>query len=239
MNAGFRLLPAVIFVAVLMLTVKVGSIYQALNDPDNTVAENPLQLAEARAQQESAAPESAARESAEDDFEGFENVEDSPPEGFEPIEGFDADAEGAFDDIASLTPGEMRLLHDLAKRRDRIQSKEAELAEREALLQAAEQQLMVQQGKLEEIRSEIDTLLERYDTEQVAEQEELRKIYSAMKPKSAAAIFDELDLETLTGVLRGMSARKIAPIIAAMNPEKARLLTREMADRRDLPELPQ
>ncbi|MEQ9491137.1 MAG: hypothetical protein RIM72_19325 [Alphaproteobacteria bacterium] len=237
MNAGFRLLPAVIFVAVLMLTVKVGSIYQALNDPDNTVAENPLQLTEARAQQDSTQqPES---EAVTDDFEGFEDIDDAPPEGFEPIEGFDADAEGAFDDIASLTPGEMRLLHDLAKRRDRIQTKESELAEREALLQAAEQQLMVQQEKLEDIRSEIDSLLERYDTEQVAEQEELRKIYSAMKPKSAAAIFDELDLDTLTGVLRGMSARKIAPIIAAMNPEKARLLTREMAEKRDLPELPQ
>lgn len=231
MNAGFRLLPAVIFVAVLMLTVKVGSIYQALNDPDNTVAENPLQLTEARAQQE-AEPE-------EDDFEGFEDIDEGPPEGFEPIDGFDSDAEGAFDDIASLTPGELRLLHDLAKRRDGIQSKESELAEREALLRAAEQQLMVQQQKLEGIREDIDQLLARYDTEQIAEQEELRKIYSAMKPKSAAAIFDELDLETLTGVLRGMSARKIAPIIAAMSPEKARLLTREMAERRDLPELPQ
>jgi len=231
MNAGFRLLPAVIFVAVVMLTVKVGSIYQALNDPDNTVAENPLQLTEARAQQEEAP--------LEDDFEGFENIEEGPPEGFEPIDGFDADAEGAFDDVASLTPGELRLLHDLAKRRDGIQSKEAELAEREAILQAAEQQLMVQQQKLEDIRTEIDQLLERYDTEQVAEQEELRKIYSAMKPKSAAAIFNDLDLDTLTGVLRGMSARKIAPIIAAMSPEKARLLTREMAEHRDLPDLPQ
>jgi len=231
MNAGFRLLPAVIFVAVVMLTVKVGSIYQALNDPDNTVAENPLQLTEARAQQEEAPPEG--------DFEGFEDIEEGPPEGFEPIDGFDADAEGAFDDVASLTPGELRLLHDLAKRRDGIQSKEAELAEREAILQAAEQQLMVQQQKLEDIRTEIDQLLERYDTEQVAEQEELRKIYSAMKPKSAAAIFNDLDLDTLTGVLRGMSARKIAPIIAAMSPEKARLLTREMAEHRDLPDLPQ
>lgn len=231
MTAGFRLLPAMIFVAVLMLTVKVGSIYQALNDPENTVSENPLQLTEARAQDEEGFEE--------EDFEGFEDVDEGPPEGFEPVDSFDADAEGAFDDVASLTPGELRLLHDLAKRRDGIQSKESELAEREAILRAAEQQLMVQQQKLEEIREEIDRLLDRYDSEQVAEQEELRKIYSAMKPKSAAAIFDELDLDTLTGVLRGMSARKIAPIIAAMNPEKARLLTREMAERRDLPELPE
>ena len=227
MKPGLRILPVTIFVAALMLTVKVGSIWQAVTS-GTPLAEAPVQTAQAVAQ---TAP------ALDGDDGGFETFNDELPEGLEHAEVSEED--DRISELASLTPGELRLLYDLSSRREVIESKEREISEREALLRAAEQQLLVKQQQLERIREDIRGLVQEYDQEEDQDQQRLRNIYSAMKPKSAAAIFNDLELETLVGVLRGMSARKVAPIIAAMDPERARVLTRELAERRDLPQLPE
>lgn len=46
-----------------------------------------------------------------------------------------------------------------------------------------------------------------------------------MKPKAAAAVFDKLDTGTLLELASHMSPRKLSPIIAAMDPEKASRIT--------------
>ena len=58
------------------------------------------------------------------------------------------------------------------------------------------------------------------------------------EPADAATIFNGLDLEVLISVLERMRGQKSAAILAGMNPERARLVTTELARRRDLPELP-
>ncbi len=229
MRSGFRILPITIFAAAIMLTVKVGTIWQAVSE-GKPLAGAPVEAQRALAQNNSSAPP------IEGSGGGFETFNDELPEGSVAAETTEEDDK--LSDVANLSPGEIRLLYDLSSRRDDIEIKERELSEREALLRAAEEQLLVRQQQLDRIREEIRSLVQEYDKEQDADQERLRNIYSAMKPKSAAAIFDELELETLVGVLRGMSARKVAPIIAAMSPERARILTRELAERTDLPQLP-
>lgn len=229
MKSGFRILPITIFVAAVMLTVKIGSIWQAVSE-GKPLAGVPVEAQRALAQNNAQPP------SVEGEGGGFETFNDQLPEGSVAAETTEEDDQ--LSELSNLSPGEIRLLYDLSSRRDDIEGKERELSEREALLRAAEEQLLVKQQQLERIREEIRGLVQQYDEEQNADQERLRNIYSAMKPKSAAAIFDELELETLVGVLRGMSARKVAPIIAAMSPERARVLTRELAEKTDLPQLP-
>lgn len=229
MKFGFRILPITIFVAAVMLTVKVGTIWQAVSEGE------PL-AGPAVETQRALAQNNASSSQSDDGAGGFETFNDELPEGSVAAETTEEDDK--FADLSSMSPGEIRLLYDLSNRRDDIQVKERELSEREALLRAAEEQLLVKQQQLEQIREEIRELVQEYDQEQDADQERLRNIYSAMKPKSAAAIFNELEMETLVGVLRGMSARKVAPIIAAMSPDRARILTRELAERTDLPQLP-
>jgi len=229
MRSGFRILPITIFAAAIMLTVKIGTIWQAVSE-GKPLAGAPVEAQQALAQSNSEPPP------VDGSGGGFETFNDELPEGSVAAETTEEDDK--LSDVANLSPGEIRLLYDLSSRRDDIEIKERELSEREALLRAAEEQLLVKQQQLDRIREEIRSLVQEYDKEQDADQERLRNIYSAMKPKSAAAIFDELELETLVGVLRGMSARKVAPIIAAMSPERARILTRELAERTDLPQLP-
>jgi flagellar motility protein MotE (MotC chaperone) len=50
-----------------------------------------------------------------------------------------------------------------------------------------------------------------------------------MKPKDAARIFEQLDMETLLLVAEPMKERKLAPIMAQMNPTKAMEITVELA----------
>jgi len=56
-----------------------------------------------------------------------------------------------------------------------------------------------------------------------------------MKPKDAARIFEELDMAVLLDVIERMKERKSAPILAKMNPVRAKAITLELAQRRELP----
>jgi flagellar motility protein MotE (MotC chaperone) len=56
-----------------------------------------------------------------------------------------------------------------------------------------------------------------------------------MRPRDAAAIFDELDLPVLVQILGHMGERKAAPVLGAMKPERARTITAELARHRARP----
>ena len=60
------------------------------------------------------------------------------------------------------------------------------------------------------------------------------KIYSNMKPKHAARVFDELDLPIAIEVVRRMSANASAPILAAMSTSKAKAITAALAKEREI-----
>ncbi|MFN7401895.1 MAG: MotE family protein, partial [Alphaproteobacteria bacterium] len=60
----------------------------------------------------------------------------------------------------------------------------------------------------------------------------LVKIYEAMKPLDAAAIFNEMEMPILLEVIDKMSERKVAPVLAGMNPKRARDVTQELAEMR-------
>jgi flagellar motility protein MotE (MotC chaperone) len=60
------------------------------------------------------------------------------------------------------------------------------------------------------------------------------KIYETMKPKDAAPIFEQLEMAILLDVIERMKEAKVAPIIAAMDPQKAKSLTTDLVKRRRL-----
>ena len=57
----------------------------------------------------------------------------------------------------------------------------------------------------------------------------VEKIYENMKPKAAAGVFEELDMDILLEVVSRMKERKVAPILALMTPTRAKELTFELA----------
>jgi len=89
-------------------------------------------------------------------------------------------------------------------------------------------------AQLQSLKVDVETLLARYDKQEQTELRSLVKIYENMKPKQAARIFDEMEMEILLDVIDLMSERKAAPILAAMNPVKAKDVTVELAEKRRL-----
>lgn len=131
------------------------------------------------------------------------------------------------------------MLQDLAERKQRLARRSQQLAQREALLKAAEKELDRKFNELAALRDDIKDLLKEQSEEEQARINSLVKIYSGMKAKDAARIFNTLDIDILVDIMTRMSERKTGPVLAEMESEKARAVTIRMAEQKKLPELPQ
>ncbi|MCR9238691.1 MAG: hypothetical protein NXI17_18655 [Alphaproteobacteria bacterium] len=132
---------------------------------------------------------------------------------------------------------ELSILESLRNRRKELMQREEELQLRENLIEAAEGRLESRIGQLEALEQRLQAATE---AELSARKEELRGLvtmYETMKPKEAARIFDRLQMDVLIDVVLAMNPRKMASVLASMNPEAAQRLTIEMAKagRRDTP----
>lgn len=141
------------------------------------------------------------------------------------------------DEPRAFSSAEIEVLQSLSKRRDALDQRERQLAEREAVIKAAEQEVDKKITELKSMQSGLKDLLgqqEKMEEERIVS---LVRIYEGMKPKEAATIFNTLDMDILITVIGRMSERKSAPILASMDPEKARTVTTRLALQRRLPEL--
>lgn len=147
------------------------------------------------------------------------------------------DWQDAGDSEIEYSAVQMQLFEDLSKRRKELEAREKQIIAREALLQAAERNLEQKYKELSDLRGEVQQLLQTQNEEEGARIASLVKIYEGMKAKDAARIFDTLDMDVLLQVLGRMSERKSAPIIASMNPDRARSVTIMLAEQKTLPTL--
>ena len=141
------------------------------------------------------------------------------------------DGEGNFIplDVIEGDNSEEALLARLAERRTELDKREADIAMRTALLEAAEKRLNERTSELAALEAQVAALV---DEKQAAEEAGFKAVvtmYESMKPKDAAKIFDTLNTTVLVKVVRAMSPRKMSPILAEMSPEPAQLLTIALA----------
>ncbi len=142
----------------------------------------------------------------------------------------------SFDDFdpASLTRAEVAVLHDLATRRSALEARDRRLDEREALLLVAERRVDEKLAELETLRTHIEGLIGELSDARDTQFQGLVQIYEAMRPSDAAAIFNGLEMEVIISVLERMNERKSAPILANMDPGRARAVTAELALRQGM-----
>jgi flagellar motility protein MotE (MotC chaperone) len=223
-----RFLPLMIFAAVLMLTVRIGNIWDGVDGALNSrsAVGDAISVASARAQEQGANEDTNA--SAETDNAEVEQV---PADKEDP----EAVSRLVTNDPTLLTQAEIDLLQRLADRRELLETQEKEMEMREGLLQAAEERIDNKIAELKNFQDTIEKLIKTYDDQQVAKIQSLVKIYENMKPKDAARIFEELDMDTLLLVTERMKERKLAPIMAKMNPARATEITVELSRLRNLP----
>ena len=240
-----RIMPVAIFVAVLIVSVKIGDIadlltgksalevskvqaqqppapksVQAQAQNQGTGGPTPLQPPAAQAQgQDAPAPNPTAPQRTAGDV-----VPAAPPDSSDPA-----------NDPTLFTQNEIDLLQSLAERREAIEKQTQEMTVRQGLLQAAEQRIDKKIAELKTLQTAIDALLTKHDEQEEARVQSLVKIYEGMKPKEAGRIFETLDIDTLLMVAERMKERKLAPIMAAIDPEKAKELTVKISTARKLP----
>lgn len=217
MKSSFKLLPALIIISALSFSFRFAEVVTGISTLSNAAI--------------------AAEDEEKKDDEVSEEKESSKPE----IEEADVEEEpkwrDANDSNFDVTGVKMELFEELTTRREGLDQKEQQLITREALLKAAEQELERKYQELSKLKKEIESLLEQQSDEEQERIQSLVKIYEGMKPQDAARIFNTLDLDILLDVVTGMSPRKLSPVLAAMNPERARTITTMMAEQNTLPEL--
>lgn len=140
------------------------------------------------------------------------------------------------DDGAGSSAAEVDVLTSLSKRRAALDAREADIATRSDLLAAAENRVDAKIATLKQLQEQITALLGQRDAAQDEQMKSLVKTYSAMKPKDAARIFNNLSDDVLVPVAHDMKPDVLAAILANMNPDAAQKLTLKLANRLKLPE---
>ena len=134
---------------------------------------------------------------------------------------------------ASLT--EQQLLERLAARRSELEAYEQDLALRASIVDAAEKRIEERAATLTALEAQIAALVDQREAMESGQFAGIVAMYEAMKPKDAANIFNNLEMDVLLRVAKTMSPRKMAPILAEMDAVRAQELTVQMAAIADQP----
>jgi flagellar motility protein MotE (MotC chaperone) len=127
------------------------------------------------------------------------------------------------------------LLEGLRARRTELDARDQAAAAREMVLAAAERRLAQRIEELIALQLRLQATERTGSEREEAGWRQMVKLYEGMRPRDAAAIFDELELPVLVQLVDRMREAKAAPVLGAMKPERARLLTTELARHRARP----
>lgn len=215
-----RLLPTVILCASLLLALKLADIAAG---GDGSSSLNAISVAQA------SAPEEPKEEEAKGEEAGKHGEAEASGE----------EGEAATADAAPVTPApeaeplisksERTVLESLAERREELDARSKELDTREQLLAAAEKRVEERVAELKEIEARINERIGAEDQANAERMAGLVSMYETMKPKDAARIFERLDMGVLIDVVTRMQPRKMAAVLAEMDPVVAQDLTVELA----------
>jgi hypothetical protein len=99
--------------------------------------------------------------------------------------------------MGGMTQTELDVLQKLQERRESLDVRERDIVKREALLKAAEDQIDRRVAEMKTLQNTIEGLLRQYNDQEDNKMRSLVKIYENMKPKEAAKIFVQLDMNSL------------------------------------------
>lgn len=122
--------------------------------------------------------------------------------------------------VASFEPRHLELLD----RATRLDQREAELKDLEANLQS-------RLGDMSSTRDELQAMTERLDVVAGEDISHLVQMYSTMKAKKAAAIFDKMDPAFAAGFLREIDSARAGMIMAEMGEEQSYRVSLLIANR--------
>jgi flagellar motility protein MotE (MotC chaperone) len=134
-------------------------------------------------------------------------------------------------EAGQIPAGERAILERLGERRQELEARARELQIREDLLKSAEKRLEARGTELKDMEARLGGSPQKRDEAVAAQLKSLVIMYENMKAKDAARIFDRLEMRVLLDVATQINPRRMADIMAQMQPEAAERLTVEIANR--------
>lgn len=134
-------------------------------------------------------------------------------------------------DMAGLSQAEVQVLQALGTRRQELDARGEAIETQDGLMLAAEQRLNERLAELRTLETHVNDLLGQLDTAQEQRLRSLVDVYTRMRAKDAAAVFDGLNDDVLVQVASRMREANLAEVMGRMDPARARALTQMLADR--------
>lgn len=204
----FRILPVFIFLAVLTLSIRVNNVFDSLKNADDSR----FHLGQSHAWAE----EKASQETVE-----LSKVLEQAERGQTP-------AGSGEKNNSTFTQSEIMILQELAERREALDLRSREIDKKAVQLKVAEEEIEKKLVQLREYESKLKKLINEYNEKEKEKMAALVKMYTSMKPQSAARIFNTLDIETAAYLLREMKPSAASAIVSQMEAAKAKAVTDEI-----------
>lgn len=205
---NFRILPLFIFVAALSLSIKINSVFDLLANvetPKISISQNKA-LAEEKTTQETAQLNQILERN-----DSTVATPDTPPAGGN-----------------NFSQSEIAILQELAERRESLDIRSQEIDKKAIQLKVAEDEIDKKLRQLKEYEGKLKKLINNYNEKEKAQLASLVKVYSSMKPKDAARIFNTLDMDILVALLKEMKPSTSSAILAQMDAMKAKAVTNDL-----------
>ncbi len=97
-----------------------------------------------------------------------------------------------------------------------------EIDKKAVQLKVAEQEIDKRLKQLQDYEQRLRKLIKEYNDKERAKINALVKVYSTMKPKDAARIFNTLDIDVTVSLLKEMKPSTSSAILSQMKAEKAK-----------------
>lgn len=202
-----RILPTFIFLAFLTLTVKINNIFDLYNHPER---KNTIDITTAQA---------LAKEQTPSKTDELTKALNSSPS---------KNTSSTSKQDNAFTQSEILILQELAERRETLDRRATEIDKRATQLKIAEEEIDKKLEQLKVYEQKLEQLLQKYNQKEQENIASLIKLYTSMKPKDAARLFNTLDMDITVALLRGMKPSNASAILSQMDSAKARTVTSEL-----------
>lgn len=202
-----RVLPIFIFMAVLSLSIKINNVFDSFisnEAPKISISQNRA-IAQEKTNQETA---QLSQILARNDDGTAIQTPSTPGNNF--------------------TQSEIAILQELAERREALDLRSQEIDKKAIQLKVAEDEIDKKLKQLQEYEGKLQKLINAYNDKERAQLDSLVKMYSTMKPKDAARIFNTFEMDILVAILKEMKPSVSSAILAQMNALKAKAVTTEL-----------
>ncbi|MDD4556301.1 MAG: hypothetical protein PHE89_03105 [Alphaproteobacteria bacterium] len=204
MKKNFRILPIFIFFAFLMLSIRINNVFDSLHEKQERITFVSQSIAENKGAKE----------------------EDELGKILDKNEKTALLSPDSAQTVASNS--EVKILQELAERREALEVRSREIDKKAIQLKVTEEQIEQKLSQLKQYEQKLYSLMKDYDEHEKEKINSLVKLYSTMKPKDAARIFDTMDIDIVVALLKEMKPSTSSAILSQMDVKKTQLVTNRL-----------